>query len=564
MHKKGDLWIFEGPDGVGKSTLSTQFTARLKSYGVETDHWSFPGKEEGTLGQLVYNLHHNSAANGVKTLTAASLQTLHIAAHLDAIENRILPALKSGKTVVLDRFWWSTWTYGIVDGVSTQLLKSLLRVEHKQWEKVLPATVFLITRPHSWRTDEAEEKWQQLASTYRDLAATESKRYPVEMVPNGEEGLESVLDRLMKLATQHSRSKHLRALSKIEAELNPQKKTVKSLNIKRADPKTTAVFDTYWRFAAKRQEVFFRRATGQGGPWSDDKILQKHKFTNAYRASDRVSQFLIRQVIYPLDGETPRDLEDTFFRTLLFKVFNRISTWEAIEKAFGLISYESYDFDRYDALFCGLRSRGQRIFSSAYIMPSGSSSFGYSEKHRNYLKLLERMIEDEVPFRLGELKTMQQAFELLLSYPTMGNFLAYQFVIDLNYSPLTNFSEMEFVMPGPGARDGIAKCFSDLNGWSEADAIRWVTERQTEEFARRDIEFQDLWGRPLQLIDCQNLFCEVDKYARVAHPEVKGLSGRTRIKQLFQPNEEASTYWYPPKWGLNQKILSTTRRDTQT
>ena len=31
-----------------------------------------------------------------------------------------------------------------------------------------------------------------------------------------------------------------------------------------------------------------------------------------------------------------------------------------------------------------------------------------------------------------------------------------------------------------------------------------------------------LRGRRLQLIDCQNLFCEVDKYAVVAHPGVRG------------------------------------------
>ena len=40
----------------------------------------------------------------------------------------------------------------------------------------------------------------------------------------------------------------------------------------------------------------------------------------------------------------------------------------------------------------------------------------------------------------------------------------------------------------------------------------------------------------MQLIDCQNLFCEVDKYARHAHPEVRGISGRTRIKQSYRPN----------------------------
>jgi len=60
-----------------------------------------------------------------------------------------------------------------------------------------------------------------------------------------------------------------------------------------------------------------------------------------------------------------------------------------------------------------------------------------------------------------------------------------------------------------------------------------------------------LRGRPLQLIDCQNLFCEVDKYARVAHPQITGRSGRTRIKQLFAPVVDPVPAWFPPKWGLN-------------
>ena len=51
-----------------------------------------------------------------------------------------------------------------------------------------------------------------------------------------------------------------------------------------------------------------------------------------------------------------------------------------------------------------------------------------------------------------------------------------------------------------------------------------VTERQEDEFERLGLRFRDLWGRRLQLIDCQNLFCEVSKYARVKHPEIMGLS----------------------------------------
>jgi hypothetical protein len=115
---------------------------------------------------------------------------------------------------------------------------------------------------------------------------------------------------------------------------------------------------------------------------------------------------------------------------------------------------------------------------------------------------------------------------------------------------------MEFVMPGPGARSGIRKCFADYGDYGEADLIRLVADRQEGEFARRGIVFQDLWGRPLQLIDCQNLFCEVDKYARVVHPEVSGVGGRSRIKQRFQAVEDPVDVWFPPKWGLNERLPS--------
>jgi hypothetical protein len=30
------------------------------------------------------------------------------------------------------------------------------------------------------------------------------------------------------------------------------------------------VFDTYWRFAAERQEIFFRRIAGASPPWTAD------------------------------------------------------------------------------------------------------------------------------------------------------------------------------------------------------------------------------------------------------------------------------------------------------
>jgi hypothetical protein len=263
-----------------------------------------------------------------------------------------------------------------------------------------------------------------------------------------------------------------------------------------------------------------------------------------------VSQYLIRNVIYR-GPETP---EEVFFRCFIFKIFNRISTWELLEKELGNVSHADYSFRRYDEIMESAKRRGERIFSAAYIMPTHASGFSHTSKHRNYLALLEKMMADKLPSRLQESRSMADAFELFRSYPLMGNFLAYQYATDINYSGLARFSEMDFVMPGPGAKDGIRKCFESTGGRSEADIIRYVADHQDQEFSRLGLHFRNLWGRPLQLIDCQNLFCEVDKYARSAHPEIRGITGRTRIKQKFTANPQLIHYWFPPKWAINEHI----------
>jgi hypothetical protein len=115
---------------------------------------------------------------------------------------------------------------------------------------------------------------------------------------------------------------------------------------------------------------------------------------------------------------------------------------------------------------------------------------------------------------------------------------------------------MDFVVPGPGAKNGISKCFSDMGGLTETDIISYVTEHQHFFFDRLGINFRDLWGRPLQLIDCQNVFCEVDKYSRVRHPEFSARTGRMRIKQSFKTPKPMIPPLYPEKWKLNVPLIS--------
>jgi hypothetical protein len=295
--------------------------------------------------------------------------------------------------------------------------------------------------------------------------------------------------------------------------------------------------------------VFFRRLAGEPLPWTRDPILRRYRFTNAYRASDRVSQYLIRRVLYQGDQD-PREL---LFRCLLFRFFNRISTWQLIADAIGEPRARPFDAARVCDVLTQARRQGARIYSSAYIIPS-PSAFGSDVKHINHLRLLSRILADWAPERIVAAKTLEQVFLTLRAYPSLGNFLAYQLSIDLNYSSMVDFSEMEFVVPGPGAREGIRKCFSNWAKLDGAAVIRWVTESQSDQLSQRGLRMRTLWGRSLQLIDCQNLFCEVAKYARVAHPEATAIGGRRYVKQVFHPSVEGFEPWFPPKWDLNSRI----------
>ena len=292
--------------------------------------------------------------------------------------------------------------------------------------------------------------------------------------------------------------------------------------------------------------MFFSRVSGAPAPWTDDDVLAQHRFTNAYRASDRVSQYLLQRVIYDRD----HDVHDTVLRILLFKIFNRIDTWEHLVARAGEPAVSSFDPATYRQILDERFGAGERLYSAAYIMPS--PLLGHVRKHHNHLALLDSVLKDGTLARLSAAASLEELYLGLLDIPSFGSFLAFQYAVDLNYSPHFDFDEMDFVVAGPGAVRGIAKCFEDTGGLEPEQVVACMAAAAEEFLGDQPTPFQDLDGRPLQLIDCQNLFCEVDKYARVRHP-ARSNSGPKRLKQKFTPDERHLALGYPPKWGLRWK-----------
>lgn len=324
--------------------------------------------------------------------------------------------------------------------------------------------------------------------------------------------------------------------------------------MKRPPTPRHGVYELYWQFASRRQAAFERRLNGQPAPWSDDPILQTYKFCNVFRAADRVSQYLIREVCY---HDEPCSPEDRLFQIVAFRTFSHIPTWQSLRRYLG--HYPTIADLRSTRFSQGLeqaKADNGKLYTGAFIL-CASNYYGRAAKHLNHVELFRHMfLADQLGRKLLTAPSLEAVYHLLHAYPMMGDFMSYQTAIDLNYSALINFDENDFTVAGPGALRGIAKCFQNLGDYTPAEVITWMVEHQEAAFDSQGLPFHGLFGRPLHAIDCQGLFCETDKYCRVARPELS--SARKRIKARFQPQSSGIDLFFPPKWGINDTVAQAT------
>lgn len=298
--------------------------------------------------------------------------------------------------------------------------------------------------------------------------------------------------------------------------------------------------------------IFWRKCEGVK-VLTEDPILRKYKFTNVYRSCDRVSQYLIRNVIYnDLERYTP---EDVLLRILLFKIFNKIETWEFLKNNCKEIKFSTFNPDEISEKLTWLR-QSKPIFSNAYMMTGSHKDYDYLKfKHEKWLTMVKKEFVDGGAINdILHAKTLEEVYNRLNRCPFIGGFLAYQYSIDFNYSPYINFDENSFVKAGIGAIRGIKKCFLDY-GKSYEDAI-YYTYYNLDELRRRYgyDDFKPLSGREPHLIDLQNCFCETDKYLREAMPALQ--VDNVRIKQKYKPTGTSISFTFPTKWNITKHLAT--------
>lgn len=169
------IYVFEGIDNVGKTTIVQKLKEKIcETMECECTIVAFPGNAPRTLGSLVYDIHHNQKKYFEESLNETSLQLLHIASHIDLLQRKLRKLSSEKCIVLLDRYWWSTYVYGLAGGMEENIIQAIIEPELLHWKDINVKKIFLLERDNRER-DYDEVKDRKIVEVYRELSARESK-----------------------------------------------------------------------------------------------------------------------------------------------------------------------------------------------------------------------------------------------------------------------------------------------------------------------------------------------------------------------------------------------------
>jgi thymidylate kinase len=194
--------VFEGVDGTGKTTFAE---ALARYYQIQFPEarllaTSFPGSAPGTLGELVYKLHHGHLEGAPKprSIAGPALQLLHVAAHVDAIVRTIAPMLAAGDHVILDRYWWSTYAY-VRRSVTVETAWRLIGAESPFWVGLpTPIVVYLERRESLKPGDLGLVGHKEIAGYYEEVVKAEQTAGVTVLTIRNEDRVENTWEAILK------------------------------------------------------------------------------------------------------------------------------------------------------------------------------------------------------------------------------------------------------------------------------------------------------------------------------------------------------------------------------
>ncbi|MCL6381560.1 nucleotide kinase domain-containing protein [Pectobacterium parmentieri] len=325
---------------------------------------------------------------------------------------------------------------------------------------------------------------------------------------------------------------------------------VREMKIKTAKPILNETVIREWFYHQReRTSIYYKKEILNLPPyWTDDEILRKYKFVNTKRVWDRETKWLLKNVV----NNNLLSYENKILNCFLFRVINKSDTLNEINAPldFSKITISDINEKIREQINNISREKPDYVFfSAAYILGGPKFNFGkFLEKIENMTEknMIIRMIkfvfynQDKIINGVQSSANQLEVFKHLKSFSGIGDFLAYQIFIDLTYITKFPFTEMNFVISGPGCGRGINWIFSDRDGMNSEECLFWFTinqnniaEKYSEKWDVNDIfHFLPKEQRVYTLMDMENSgACEIDKRCRT-----KFSNKRPKQKYHYQNN----------------------------
>lgn len=276
----------------------------------------------------------------------------------------------------------------------------------------------------------------------------------------------------------------------------------------------------FFAYARERYSIHLKKMSGAPRPWTKDLILNHYRFCSVFREDDRTTRWFKDNVRHQMRG-TP----EVMLATVVFRMFNRISTGEAVfcqkDVEYDDAFHEYIATSKTSALKKAIKANcapGPYVTGSYTIvgkpgMPKLDGILWVIDNFRkksDWEGMAKILLNDTSP-------RLQSVWEWMREFEFFGDFHSYEIVTDLRHTALLDNATdiMTWANPGPGANRGANRVFG-----RDKDQ-RNSKEKLNDEMQEILLCSQDanLWPlniyRPWEMRDVEHTLCEFDKYERV-------------------------------------------------
>lgn len=275
----------------------------------------------------------------------------------------------------------------------------------------------------------------------------------------------------------------------------------------------------------ERERIRISKEAGLPAPWTEDKVLQSHRFCNVFREDDKTTRWFRDHLREPLRNN-PRVL----FATVAFRWFNKIETGEQIVGLLGQQSSKDvvgFEKDRYRERLAGRKP----LVTGAYIIktPDGLNKL---EGILQCLDIFQSIHEHPLVSACAHgALNLEAAHKVLMDCPYLGRFMAYEVVTDLRHTYLLEGADdiQTWTSFGPGAARGMGWInYNDPTTYgytSNHQQTRMLGYGQELLAMSRNQQYWPQEWRGWEMREVEHGLCEYDKYRR-------GLNGG-RLKRKY-------------------------------